>query len=99
WRRMVRETAALAPEEAIRKLTALPAERIGLRDRGRIAQGFAADLAIFDPARFRDRGTLFNPSQLADGMVHVVVNGRIALRDERAQPDRFGMVLRPSRSG
>lgn len=94
WRRMVRETGALSPEAAIRKLTSLPASRLGLDERGRIAPGLAADLAVFDPQAFRDTGTLFAPSRLADGMVHVVVNGRVALRDGRAVAQRSGQVLR-----
>lgn len=94
WRRMVRETGALRPEAAIRKLTAQPAQRLGLSDRGQLAPGLAADVAVFDPAAFEDAGTLFRPSQPARGMVHVLVNGRFALRDGRAVPERSGRVLR-----
>jgi N-acyl-D-aspartate/D-glutamate deacylase len=94
YRHFVRDTAKFTPQEAIRRLTSLPAARLGLRDRGMIRKGAWADLAVFDPATFGERGTTFDPNQIATGMVHVLVNGVISLRDGRLTGDRGGQVLR-----
>jgi N-acyl-D-amino-acid deacylase len=94
WRRMVRKTIALTPELAIRKLSAQPADRLGLTDRGRLAVGQYADVAVFDPETYRDTGTLFAPSQPAAGVVHVLVNGRFAMRHGRIMSDRTGRIIR-----
>ena len=94
YRRMVRELGVFTPEEGIRKLSALVAERFGLAGRGVIRQGACADLAIFDPATFGETGTTFEPSQTAKGMVHVLVNGVVSMRDGRLTPERGGAVLR-----
>ena len=77
------------------KLTGQPAARLGLSDRGRArAQGARADVTVFDPARFAERGTTFEPNQLADGVAHVLVNGVHTLRDGEPTGERGGMVLR-----
>ncbi len=94
YRHFVRDTATLTPQEAIRRLTSLPAARLGLGDRGMIRKGAWADLAIFDPAAFGERGTTFEPNQVATGMVHVLVNGTVTLRDGNLTGDRGGQVLR-----
>lgn len=94
WRFMVRQTRALAPEEAIHRLTGLPAKRLGLPDRGLIRGGALADIAIFDGASFAERATTFDPNQLAVGMRHVIVNGRPAVRDGVLTGDRPGQVIR-----
>ncbi len=94
FRHFVREKAALSPQEAVRRLTGLPARRLGLKDRGGIRKGACADLAIFDPAAFGERGTTFEPNQTAAGMVHVLVNGIVTLRGGRLTGARAGQVLR-----
>jgi N-acyl-D-amino-acid deacylase len=94
YRYVVRDTGMLSPAEAVRRLTALPAERIGLRDRGTLRVGAFADLAIFDHETFREVATTFEPNQLATGMRHVVVNGTPTLRDGELTGDRAGLVLR-----
>ena len=94
YRFMVRETGALKPEEAIHRLSGLPARTLGLSDRGRLAPGAPADIAIFDPETFGERGTTFEPNQLAVGMVHVVVNGVPTLRDGALTGHQAGEVLR-----
>ena len=94
WRFMVRDERLLTPQDAIHRLTAQPAERIGLTDRGVLRDGARADVVVFDPARFGERGTVYEPNLLADGMQHVVVNGVITLRDGRLTGDRGGMVVR-----
>lgn len=90
--RYVREERLIPLEEAVRRLTALPAENLRLPDRGRVKPGYWADLAVFDPARVRDLATYEKPRQLADGMVHVFVNGVQVIADGRhtgATPGRF----------
>jgi len=94
WRRMARETGTFTPEEAVRKLAGLPAERLGLGDRGVLREGARADLAIFDPETFGETATTFEPNSVARGMRHVVVNGVVTLRDGHLTGERGGHVLR-----
>ncbi len=94
YRTFARDKALFSAEETIRRMTSLPAERMGLKDRGVIQKGNWADLAIFDPAAFSDRGTTFEPNQVCQGMVHVLVNGIVALQDSKLTGERAGSVLR-----
>ncbi|MBI1776741.1 MAG: amidohydrolase family protein [Proteobacteria bacterium] len=94
WRFMVREGRALAPEAAIHKLTGQPAAILGLSDRGRLAAGGRADIAVFDPREFGERATTFEPNQIARGMRHVVVNGVPTLVDATFTGERAGAVIR-----
>jgi len=94
YRHFVRDTQTLSPAEAVRRLTSLPARRLGLTDRGLIRPGNWADLAIFDPATFGERGTTFEPNQIAAGMHHVLVNGTVTLKDGALTGQRGGRVLR-----
>jgi N-acyl-D-aspartate/D-glutamate deacylase len=79
--RYVREQHALTLMEALRKMTAAPADRLGIRSKGRIAVGADADLAVFDAARVTDRATFENPAQYSAGMAYVLVNGTPVVRD------------------
>lgn len=92
--RYVMEYEVLALEEAVRKMTSLPAARIRDDSRGRIAEGLIADLAIFDPQTFRDRATFEEPHQYAVGMHHVFINGEPVLRDGEMTGAKPGRVLR-----
>jgi N-acyl-D-amino-acid deacylase len=94
WRFMVRETRALSPEEAVFKLTGLPARTLGLPDRGVLRAGARADVSVFDPADFGETATTFEPNRLAAGMKHVLVNGVLALRDGALTEARGGEVIR-----
>lgn len=94
FRRFVRKRQAFTLEAAIHKLTGAAAARFGFGDRGRIAEGAWADLAIFDPDRFGEQGTLDAPNRLATGMVHVVVNGTVTIDAETFTGERAGRVLR-----
>jgi hypothetical protein len=91
--RYVREQQILTWQEAIRKMTALPAATIGLTDRGYIAHGMAADIAVFDPDRIIDHATYENPAALSAGMQHVFVNGVHALRDGTVTGAQGGRAL------
>ena len=94
FHRFVTQTKQFGLEQAVEKLTARPAERMGLTDRGRLAEGLKADIAIFDPSEFGETGTLDSPSKLAVGMNHVIVNGQPVLRDGVMTGYRSGRVLR-----
>jgi N-acyl-D-amino-acid deacylase len=89
-----RDKQILRLEEAIRKMTSLPAQTFRLQDRGRIAPGYAADLVLFDPARVRDRATYDEPHQYSEGFVHVYVNGVAVVTDGTRNGQRPGQVLR-----
>lgn len=94
YRFVAREERVLSPEQAIHRLTGLPAEIMGARDRGVLRAGAHADIVVFDPERFGEKGTIFEPNQLATGMVHVFVNGKCALADGALTGTRPGLVLR-----
>lgn len=89
----VRETNALTWADAVRKMTLLPAATIGLLDRGAVAAGMAADITVFDPKTVIDHATFEEATLPSDGIRHVVVNGRIALRDGKATGERAGQAL------
>ncbi|HEU4453979.1 MAG TPA: amidohydrolase family protein [Longimicrobium sp.] len=92
--RYVREERLIPLEEAVRRLSALPAENLGLARRGRLAAGRLADVVVFDPATVADRATYERPHQYAVGVHHVVVNGVPALRDGQVTAARPGRVVR-----
>jgi N-acyl-D-aspartate/D-glutamate deacylase len=94
WRFMVRDERLLDPADAVHRLTGAPAERIGLSDRGVLRPGAQADVVVFDPDGFEERGTTFEPNRLAVGMHAVLVNGTPALLDGQLTPERAGEVLR-----
>lgn len=75
-KKYVRDDKVLTLEEAIRKMTSLPAQRVGLIDRGLVKQGFYADLVLFDPATVADKATFEQPHQYSEGISLVVVNGQ-----------------------
>jgi dihydroorotase/N-acyl-D-amino-acid deacylase len=89
----VRELGVLTLEEAVRKMSAFPAQRMGLRDRGLIRPGMVADVAVFDPARVRDPATFEEPHQYAEGFSLVLVHGEIVLDGDRVTDARPGRVL------
>ena len=92
--RYVREKKVLGLEEAIRKMTDLPAQTIGLKDRGRLKAGQAADLVVFDPARIRDTATYAEPLSYPHGIHFVIVNGGLLLEDGELYPLSPGRILR-----
>ena len=90
----VREEGLMTLEEAIRKMTSLPAARMKLWDRGLLRPGLMADLVVFDPATVRDRSTFANPKQYSEGMRYVMVNGEFVVDDGRITQARPGRPLR-----
>jgi len=90
----VREDHALTLPDAIRKMTALPAQRMGLAQRGVIKQGMWADIDVFDPAELRTPATFEQPKQLAQGMAWVLVNGVPVIADGKMTQALPGKVLR-----
>ncbi len=90
----VREEHLLTLEEAVYKMTGLPAERIELDNRGILTRGFAADLVLFDPDTISDEATVDNPCAGPEGINYVLVNGQIAAKDGEVQDVRSGKVLR-----
>ncbi|CAN5207525.1 D-aminoacylase [soil metagenome] len=97
--RYVREQGVLTLQDAVRKMTSLPAARAGLVERGVLRTGFYADITVFDPETVCDRATFEDPKRLATGIRHVIVNGVPVLRDGEAtgaRPGR-GLVYNPGR--
>jgi len=90
----VRERNVLPFHTAIHKMARLPAERIGLSDRGRIEEGAIADIAVLDPAAVIDKAVFGDPHQYAEGAQHVFVSGEAVLLDGEMTGARPGRVLR-----
>jgi N-acyl-D-amino-acid deacylase len=91
--RYVREQNVLTLEEAVRRMTTLPASRFSQPDRGRIAEGATADLVVFDAERIIDHATYEDPHRFATGVDHVVINGVVVLRDGSLTGEKPGRVL------
>jgi N-acyl-D-amino-acid deacylase len=93
FERYVRERRLFTLEEAVRRLAALPAEAMGLRDRGLLREGYAADIVVFDPARIHDRTTPEDVARHPEGVVHVLVNGVPVVEGGRPTGARPGSVV------
>ena len=89
----VRERKLVPLEEAVRKMTSLPATRFGLTDRGLIRPGAKADITIFDPATVSDQATFSQPQQYPEGIIYVIVNGQVVVEQGRHTGRRPGRVL------
>ena len=90
----VRNRGTLRLEDAIRRMTSLPARTFHFRDRGMLREGAAADLLVFDPAKVQDKATFEKPHQYSEGFDFVVVNGQIAVEDGKLTDVRGGQVIR-----
>jgi len=90
----VRDEHLLPLEQAIRKITSLPAQRERLRDRGLLKEGYFADVTIFDPATIKDKATYENPSLLSQGVKYVLVNGQLEYDDGHLTGVKAGAILR-----
>ena len=92
--RYVRDQHLLPLEQAIRKITSMPAQREHLTNRGLIKTGFYADVTVFDPATIIDRATYEDPAQISDGVDYVFVNGQLEYDHGKLTPAKAGRVLR-----
>jgi N-acyl-D-amino-acid deacylase len=90
----VREEGVLALEQAIWKMTGANAEKLGIKDRGLIREGYRADLTVFDADSVTDKASFDHPHQYPEGIVHVIVNGIVVLRDSEHTGAKPGRVLR-----
>ena len=90
----VRDEHLLPLEQAIRKITSLPAQRERLQDRGLLKPGYFADVTVFDPATIQDRATYQSPTQLSLGIKFVFVNGRVAIEGDHVTGEMAGSILR-----
>ena len=89
-----RDEGIVALEEAVRRMTSLPAENIGIRERGRLAEGFFADVVVFDPATVQDHATFEDPHHYATGIQHVFINGEQVVADSEHTGATPGRVVR-----
>ena len=90
----VRDEKVISLESAVRKMTGLPAQRLGIKDRGFIKPGMAADLVLFDSQKVRDVATFEDPLRFPEGIPHVFVNGVSVKKNEQPTRALPGMVLR-----
>lgn len=90
----VQSKPVLSLQEAIRKMTAFPAEIMGLTGRGRLKKGYAADLLLFDPEQIRSPATYENPAQLSQGMGLVFINGKEAWKNKRPVSGKPGQMIK-----
>lgn len=96
--RIARDGGYMTIEEAVRKMTSLPAKQMGLKDRGAIRKGAYADITIFNPDTIIDRASFGNPHQPSEGIEYVLINGKVVLEDGTYHADAFaGNVLRKGR--
>jgi len=92
-RKYVREEKLLTFEEAIRKMTSLPANKFGLKKRGVIKKSYTADLIVFDPNKITDKATVANPYQYSQGLREVIINGKFALREGKLTGEMAGEFI------
>jgi len=90
----VRKRKILTLEDAIRRMTSLPARTFNLKDRGQLREGFAADLVLFDPEKVQDTSTYQAPHAYAVGFDYVIVNGQTAVAEGKITETRAGRILR-----
>ncbi len=93
----MRERNLLTVEEAVRKMTSLPAANMGIADRGLIQPGYYADLVLFDPDLVSDRATIETPNETSDGIHQVWVNGVLVYDTDGTTGNYPGQVLRHNR--
>ena len=96
--RYIREEKLFSLETAIHKMTGMPADQLGLAERGRLKIGYAADVVVFDADKIVDRATFDDPHQFPDGVEAVVVNGELVVHQGEHLGARPGKVLRPERA-
>jgi len=90
----VREEKVLTLQDAIRKMTSFPAQKLGLKDRGLIKEGMWADITIFNPRKITDKATFTAPHQYPEGIKYVIINGKIVMEEGEHTKEKPGKVLR-----
>jgi N-acyl-D-amino-acid deacylase len=95
-RRYSLDKPVISLENSIRSSTSLPAQILGIRDRGLLREGLAADVVVFDPSSVRDKATFFEPHQHSDGIDYVLINGRVAVDGGNLTGALSGQVLSPA---
>lgn len=90
----VRDKKVLSLAQAVQKITALPAKRLGIKDRGRIKEGYHGDICVFDPVNIASNATAQNPRRYAHGIAHVMVNGQLSMKNGTRTDINGGRVLR-----
>jgi N-acyl-D-amino-acid deacylase len=90
----VRQDKALSLEEAVRKMTSFPAQRLNIQDRGLLKAGMWADIVVFDPDKVEDKATFAEPQLAPSGIAYVLVNGQVAVRQGQYTGVLAGKVLR-----
>ena len=90
----VREENLLTIEDAIRRMTSFPAQRLGLRDRGLLREGNCADIVIFNPDTVQDKTDFMHPHQFPEGIIHVIVNGTFVVKNQQQLRKYPGKILR-----
>ena len=90
----VRDRGVLSLSQALAKITSIPAERLGLKRRGKLRKGYHADICVFDPAAITSNATARHPRRYASGIAHVLVNGALSMRNGQRTDTNNGMVLR-----
>lgn len=92
--RYVYKQMILTPEDAVRRITSLPAVRMSLKSRGLIRPGMFADITIIDPEQLIDKATFQNPHQHSEGIIHVLVNGKQVIKDSKFNGELAGKTLK-----
>jgi N-acyl-D-amino-acid deacylase len=92
----VREEGVISLEEAVRRMTSLPAQKFGLKDRGLLHEGMAADIVVFDEKEVADLSTYDKPHAYSKGFQYVLVNGQVVLNDGKHTGTRSGKPLVPA---
>ncbi|MDZ4800145.1 MAG: amidohydrolase family protein, partial [Bryobacteraceae bacterium] len=90
----VRNRGVITLEDAVRRMTSLPARTFGFKDRGLLREGFAADIVLFDPALVQDKATFPKPHQYTEGFDFVIVNGKVAVEASKPLDVLAGKILR-----
>jgi N-acyl-D-amino-acid deacylase len=90
----VRNRKVLTLEDAIRRMTSLPARTFGFQDRGMLREGAAADILLFDPAKVQDKSTFAQPHQYSEGFDYVIVNGKLAVDNGKLTDGRYGVAIK-----
>ena len=88
-----REEGVIPLHTAVYKMTGLPAARMGLKDRGLLKEGMKADITVFNPETVIDKATFLEPHQYPEGIIHVMINGKMSIKDSEFLDKRNGAVL------